>query len=210
MIGDLASIALGFVVEHGAWLAGGGGLAGVATAFLPGGKAKLIAIGVAAIALVAATAWLTAQVYKGRIEAMKADYAKAETEAVRRALELQQAQAAIDLKAAVDEARAQREIVTVTETITKEIPVHVPVASKCPVTVGFVRVLDAAVLGVAPGSLSLPAGKSDESCADVDPRTLALNITANYRAVCEANAQQLTNLQAWVRATIAASKRIDR
>ena len=182
------------------------GLAGLLTKVSPHLQtAKWVGIGVGLLALVAGTAWTTAKVYQGTIEKMKAGYAKAETEAVRQALERQKVQAAIDLTAAVDEARAQTEIVTVTHTITKEIPVHVPVASKCAVTLGFIRVLDAAIHGVSPASLPLPAGQLDESCAGADPRTLALNIVENYRTAA-ANAQQLTALQAWVRATIEASK----
>jgi hypothetical protein len=166
---------------------------------------KLVGLAVAAIALVAGTAWVTAEVKQGEIERMKAGYAKAEAEAVRQALERQKIQAGIDLKAAVEEAQKQIEIVTVTHTITKEIPIHVPLASKCAVTVGFLRVLDAAVHGVTPAGLPLAAGQSDDSCAATDPRTLALNIVQNYRT-CEANAQQLTSLQAWVTDTIKASK----
>ncbi len=49
---------------------------------------------------------------------LKSGYAKAETEAVKRALELQAAQNGISLAAAVKEARAQADVVTVTHTIT--------------------------------------------------------------------------------------------
>lgn len=161
------------------------------------GVVALLACGVQTLRL----AWA-----EGAIEKMKAGYAKAETEAVRVALERQKLQNEVDKVAAVGEAKAQIRIVEVTHTITEKVPTYVPVSTKCPVTAGFIRVLDAAVLGVSPGDIPLPAGQSDDSCAAVDPRTLALNIVANYGA-CTANAQQLTSLQGWVAATTAASKK---
>jgi hypothetical protein len=124
---------------------------------------------------------------------------------VKAAAAIKKAEDQFSLQAAVDEAKKQAQIVTVTNTVTKEVPKYVPIGSKCPVTIGLLRVLDAAVLGVDPAQLPLGPGQSDESCADVDARTLALNIVANYGA-CQANAQQLTSLQAWVRGIIEASK----
>ena len=112
----------------------------------------------------------------------------------------------MSLKVAVDEAKAQQQIATKTEIVVKEVPKYVPVASKCAVTIGFLRVLDAAVHGVDPANLPLPAGKSDESCADLDARALAVAVVRNYRDVCQANAQQLTSLQVWVRGIQEASK----
>jgi hypothetical protein len=122
-----------------------------------------------------------------------------EIAAVEAARKIQAAEDAVSLKSAVEEAKAQQQIVTRTETIVKEVPKYVPVASKCPVTVGFIRVLDAAVLGVSPADLPLPAGKSNDSCADIDAPAVATRIIANYSGVCEANARQLTSLQEWVR-----------
>ncbi len=166
---------------------------------------KWVAIGVGILALVAGTAKVTADIYQGKIAEMKAGYIEAEKKAVELALARQKAQNEVDKNAAVNEAKAQNKIVEVTHTIREKVPVYVPTATKCAVTVGFVRVLDAAVLGVSPGDIPLAAGQSDDSCAAVDPRTLALNIVANYGA-CHANAQQLTSLQGWVTATIKASK----
>lgn len=167
---------------------------------------KLAAIGVGLLALVASTAKVTADIYQGRIDELKLGYVEAEKKAVELALARQKAQNEIDKNAAVNEAEAQTTIVERTHTITEKVPVYVPVSTKCPVTAGFIRVLDAAVLGVSPGDIPLPAGQSDDSCAAVDPRTLALNIVANY-GTCHANAQQLTSLQDWLKATTAASKK---
>lgn len=160
---------------------------------------------VLAAALVLGTAWITHRVDEGTIAKMKEDWAEAQTEAIDQAMKIQRAQDDVSLQAAVDEAASQQKIVTQTQIITKEVPIHVPAASKCPVTVGFLRVLDAAVLGSAAADLPLAAGQSDESCATTDARTLALNITANYSA-CRANAEQLGGLQSWVTGIIAASK----
>lgn len=167
------------------------------------GAAPWIIAGAATLgAVVMFALWKSAEA--GR-ESDKVGYAKAEKAAVEKALERQKAQNDIDKTAAVSEAKAQTRIVEVTHTIREKVPVYVPTTTRCPVTAGFVRVLDAAVLGVSPADIPLAAGQSDDSCAAVDPRTLALNIVANYGA-CQANAQQLTSLQGWVTATIRASK----
>lgn len=160
-------------------------------------KIGIAVLGIVAIA--AGSAWATHQIDEAAYLKLEAKYKDAELAAVKAATAIQKAEDAVSLQAAVAEAASQQKIVTQTEIVTKEVPKYVPVASKCAVTVGFLRVLDAAVLGGSPADLPLAAGQSDESCATVDARTLALNIIANYGA-CKANAQQLTSLQAWAAA----------
>ena len=160
--------------------------------------AKLIGLGVAALCIAFGSYWITAEIYQGRIAALKLGYKQAETDAVNAAKEIQAKQFGVAMASAIKEAESQQKIVTVTQVITKEIPIHVSNNSKCPVTVGFLRVLDGAVHGVSPSDLPLAPGQSDDTCAAIDPRTLALNIVENYR-FCVANSNQLTNLQQWVR-----------
>ena len=76
-------------------------------------------------------------------------------------------------------------------TITKEIPVYVPVDS-CPLPGGFRVLHDAAARGEIPD----PAGIAH--AAPVDARDLAGTIVDNYTS-CHADAERLIALQAWVR-----------
>ena len=101
------------------------------------------------------------------------------------------------------EAVAQAAIVVKTRTITKEITRYVP--SKAPVsgvpciTVGMLRVHDAAVAGVDPGDILPPAGSADAACSTVAPSDFMAGVVANY-GVAAANAEQLNALEADVTA----------
>ena len=103
------------------------------------------------------------------------------------------------------EAAAQQKIVTKIVTVKQEVPSHVQATTRGCITVGFVRVLNAAILGDSSTDLSYAPGQPDDACADTDARTLALNIVSNYAAAA-GNAEQLAALQKWVRDVIAASK----
>lgn len=104
---------------------------------------------------------------------------------------------AIELKWAHD----HPQIVTITNTITKEIPAHVPpqVDHQYPVPCGLVRLWDASVLSTDPGNLPYPTGLSDDSTCPVTASVLAqAGVTAigQYKIV----SAQLIALQDWVRA----------
>lgn len=136
----------------------------------------------------------------GVIAELKLADQTAQAQALHTALALREKQDAVTLAAALREAAAQQKIVAQTVTLTREIPIYVSPridSGRC-ITYGLVRVLDGAVLGTDPAALSLPAGKSDDSCAPVDAAALAANIAANYGAA-RANAEQLDGLQSWVR-----------
>lgn len=82
-------------------------------------------------------------------------------------------------------------------TIIKEVPVYVSEAADraCPVPAGFVRVHDASAANVPPpGS----AGPADERASAVALSTVAATVAGNYTD-CHANAEQLRQLQAYVR-----------
>lgn len=166
---------------------------------------KLIAFLVGAALIALGASIVTHKVDEAKLLKIEAGYKDAQIKAVALAQRVQAAQDKVSLDAAVAEASAQANVVARTNTVTQEVIRYVPIASKCAVSVGFVRVLNAAVLGVSTADVPGPAGKSDDACADADARTLALNIVANYGA-CNANAEQLGALQGWVRSTIAASK----
>lgn len=166
---------------------------------------KLIIAAIGLGLVVVGTAVVTHRVDAAAYEALQLGYQKALAIAVAQTAEVQAAQDAISLAAAVAEAQAQQKIVTVTNVVTKEVPIHVPLNTKCPVTVGFVRVLNAVILGSGPSDLSYAPGQSDDACAGTDARALAANIITNYGSALS-NAQQLTTLQKWVTDVIAASK----
>jgi hypothetical protein len=167
---------------------------------------KLIGAGLLALLLVVGTAVITHKVDSAALLQQQKDWQMAQTKAVEEAKALQAAQDKVSLDAAVAEAAAQQKIVTVTNTITREVPSHVQATAHGCITVGFVRVLNGAILGNGTADLSYAAGQPDDACADTDPRTLALNIVANYAAAA-GNAEQLGGLQDWVNKIIAASKK---
>lgn len=100
--------------------------------------------------------------------------------------------------AAVKQAASQVQIVTQTLTLQKEVIRHVTVHSPC-ISLGFIRVLDAEVLGVAADRLPLAAGQSDDTCSPLTADAVAERIIANYGRARQ-NAIQLDELEASVRA----------
>lgn len=172
--------------------------------FVPGlSQAQWIATGVAALALVGGSVYATHHWDSAAYNALVAKQAKAQVAAVTQAAAAQKKLDAAGTKASTTDAVAQQQIVTRTVTLTKEVPVYVtraqdqaadaPGARPGCVSYGVVRVLDAAVLGVSPSSLALPAGKSDDDCSPVDPSALAAGVAGNY-GVAQQNAQQLNDL----------------
>jgi hypothetical protein len=139
-----------------------------------------------------------------KIATIQRDDARKKADALAAAARRMQREDSVTLHSAVAEAAAQQKLADEKSVIAKEVRRHVPRNSPC-ISLGLVRVLDAARLGADPDSLSLPAGQSDGACASVDAAHLAANITANY-AAARANAEQLTALQAWVRAQADASQ----
>jgi hypothetical protein len=97
-----------------------------------------------------------------------------------------------DKAAAATEAKAQAAIAVQTRVIHERIPTYVTVRTPC-IPWSVVRVHDAAVLGVDPSTLSLPAGQSNDACSDVAPAAFLGTLTDNY-AAARANAQQLDDL----------------
>ena len=82
-------------------------------------------------------------------------------------------------------------------TIIKEVPVYVSEAADraCTVPAGFVRLHDAAAASVPPSG---SAGPADERAAPVALSAVAATVAGNYTD-CHANAEQLRQLQAYVR-----------
>ena len=109
------------------------------------------------------------------------------------AIRERQAQATVNVVTQyVDRVRVVREK---GDTITKEVPVYVPVQADaaCTINRGFVRLHDAA----AAGELPEPAGDADAPAAGLALSAVAGTVAANYQT-CHENAEQLRALQAWV------------
>jgi hypothetical protein len=137
-----------------------------------------------------------------RLDALSA--AEAAAQAQGKALAAKQAQ--IGATAAAHEQSAQTAIAVRYRTIIQKVPTYVTAQDdlRYPLSVGFVRVHDAAALGVDPAAIPLPAGQSDDARSTIAPSQLAGVIVGNYSA-CTANARELTDLQAWITAQEAAN-----
>jgi hypothetical protein len=90
-----------------------------------------------------------------------------------------------------------REVKVQGETITKEVPVYVPVQAdaQCIINHGFVRLHDSAASGVNPGA----PGNADAAPSGIALSTVAETVTINYN-IARQNAEQLKALQEWVKA----------
>lgn len=133
---------------------------------------------------------------------LRAD-AVAVNKAVEEARKQEREAAAKSEAAAVNAAKADRQIEVQTRTLVKEVPRYVTAhqdAVGC-VTYGLLRVYDAAILGVEPSTLELPAGKSDDACSPVKPSDLGRSLADNV-GVSRQNAAQLDALIANVRETV--------
>lgn len=138
------------------------------------------------------------------LKAQLGDLLAAEAAAKRRAQAINARQAAINAQASAKEAAAQRRIRYVTRTIAKEIPTILTpeVDRRFPLSVGFVRVFDAAALGVDLSALPDPAGQPDDSASPVKPSSAASIVNADF-GECHLDQERLTGLQEWVRDTAA-------
>lgn len=158
---------------------------------------KGVAIGVACglVAGGASTGLLVHRLDAAKLLAVQLADSKAQTAAVAAAMVAQGKIAAANEAAAVKEARGQAKVVHDTEVITKEIPTYVTSVqdARACVSFGLVRVLYAAEHGVAPSSLQLPAGSSDDACTALRSSDLAASLAADYGAG-RANAEQLDAL----------------
>ncbi len=94
---------------------------------------------------------------------------------------------------------AQAEIRWRTQTLIREVPVHVTPEDdgRCVVPSGFVRLHDAAARGDA--EVPQPASRPDDAPSGVALSAVAETVTGNY-GTCEGVRRQLIDLQAWIRA----------
>jgi len=98
----------------------------------------------------------------------------------------------LDKDRAVKDAAAQQHLQDLANLIPTQVTHYVSNKVPC-ISVGFVRVLDAAVIGTDPANLPLASGQSNDTCAAIDNTTLAASIARNYITSGQ-NAQQLNDL----------------
>lgn len=163
---------------------------------------RLIAYGVMALTLLGGVAYVKHEWDAGQQAQAQIHVLAAQTKAVTVAV------AAVDKSAGAAERKAQTAIASSVKTIIKRIPTYVHVSTpSAPVPCipwGFVRLHDAAVLGVDPGSLPSAAGQSDDACSTITYPALAGVIADNY-AAARANGEQLNALEADIKARSAAT-----
>lgn len=156
----------------------------------------IVLAAVAAISAGSATL-VTRAVYKGEIAEIELAQAQALIQAQKFGQVIQRGLDQVAVSSAASQGIVQEKIVLQTVTITKEIPIYVQDNSTC-ITVGLVRVFDAATTGADPAALDLAAGESNDTCAGLGWHALAESVAGNYGRARQ-DAAQLTGLQEYVR-----------
>jgi hypothetical protein len=126
----------------------------------------------------------------------------AQVQAGQAVLKTVQRQAAVSQTAAVADQRGQDRIRTVTRTLIQKVPVYVSAQTDAdfPLSLGFVRLHDAAVAGDdLPAAASGP-DRPDDTPSGVAASAAAVTIVTNYGA-CRADQARLAELQGWARST---------
>lgn len=159
----------------------------------------LVLAGLASIATAVGAGYGVYRIEEGRIAEIELADANAKAAASDKAGKIQFEQDQITLGDALKNAQAQTKIVTQTKTLIQKVPVYVTqeVDRAFPLPCGFVRLHDAAALGVPPSEISLPAGKSDGDACPVTASFAATIIVQNYGAY-SLTTSQLRDLQDWV------------
>lgn len=136
----------------------------------------------------------------GEISRLERDQAELQVRAIREAVARTQEQARITTQASQRAAENQAKVEIRYHTLRQKVPVYVTreADARAVVPLGAIRLLDAAAAGADPDGVSFAAGKSHDVAAGVELSTLVGVVVANY-GVANANAQQLSDLQEWIR-----------
>jgi hypothetical protein len=143
---------------------------------------KIAGAALLALAIGAASWWVTATYFRLQISGMEKQQALAITIAQDRAAHQQEDADKITHDADVANAEAHQKIVYRTQTIIQKVPEYVTpeTDARFPLPCGFLRLHDAAASSVDPSAVSLPAGKSDFDKCDVTTSVAASAIAGNY------------------------------
>lgn len=168
---------------------------------LIGGFKTYIIVGVIA-AVVAGSAGfgLAWKLQDGNIASQQVAWDKAEAKAVADALKKERAGRAVTDKVEAKVVAERVRIQTVVQTHIREVPKYVTVQAdaRCVLPVGFVRLHDAAALGVPVEAVPDPAGRADDAPADVKCSDVAEVVAVNYGAYQTVRAQ-VVGWQDWAR-----------
>lgn len=123
----------------------------------------LVIAGLMSIATAVGAGYGVYRIEQGTITKMKLADANARADAFASAKKLQHDQDQISTAAAIKDAEAREKIVTKTQLIIQEVPIHVSprTDARFPLSCGFIRVFDAAVANTESANIPNPAGKSD-------------------------------------------------
>ncbi len=163
--------------------------------------AKLAAMGAVAGMLFGAGVCAGLRWDAGKVARLEAAQAKAEAAAARAARALTRAQDFVTHVQETAALKTQQQIRTVTRTVVKKVPIYVTPKTDAafPLPNGFVRLHDAAALGVDPASLSGPAAGADAAASAVTASHAAAVIAENY-GICRQAIDEVSRWQAWARA----------
>jgi hypothetical protein len=155
-------------------------------------------VGLISAAIAAGAAWyIRGNIADGDIAAVRLELERGTAKAVKEAVDIAIRGAEFANRASGALANVSMNIEIAGSAILVEVPRYVTKDQAC-ITYGFIRVLDAAAHGVDPATLNLPAGKSDGTCAPLEPAVVASKLVANITAA-KLNAEQLDALSAVVR-----------
>ncbi len=176
------------------------------TGFFGGIQAKLI-IGAVTFAVGAASgAWVGYRIESGKVTAIQATLAEAETQATQHGARIVAVEDRVGLDVALRNMTFTDHITLQVTTNAQEITRYVHDQISCPgPTVGFARVLRAYSEGIDPANLSLAPGQSDDDCSDVAPTTVA-GWFNQYAGASRQNSQQLNDLEDTIRKDQAAKE----
>lgn len=166
------------------------------------GLPNLYLAGALALASFFGGAWLTHRIDLVSYQKLELHYAQAEKEAAEKARAEQERLDNLAVQAAQGENRRQAKIAATVQSQLRKVKVYVKRLEDergC-IPLGVVRLFDAAVHGVEPERLPLPAGKSASSCSGLVADDLARSLVGNY-GTARANASQLNALIDLIRST---------
>lgn len=173
--------------------------AGSAIAGFFGGFQTYLITGALALAVGGAGgAWVGYRMESGKVAAIRAADAEAETQAVTKAAAISTAQSAVNTNAAIADAQAQASISAphiVIRTEIKNVPPILPACSG--LSVRLARLLYAAAAQDDPATIPLATGQSDDDCSDFTVAEVA-GWFNDYSAASQANSKQLNDLEEWV------------
>ena len=163
-----------------------------------GGILALLAV---VAGLVAGGAYEEHRIDAGKLTSLELSYQTAQAAAVAQAATTQKQLDQATQSATAAALTSQATLNSQLQTEVLSVPTYVKTPATPCVPWGFIRVLDATILGSDPAKLPLPAGAANDACSTFTYDAVAASIVINY-GHAKFNAAQLTALQAWVKQVV--------